>query len=112
MTDRELLQMALDALEAAYHPDTKAGKVMEAISARLAQPEPEPVAWVETLDNAQPHCVTDLKYCSVMQHDRGEHLKYTPLYTVPPQPEPTIDGWPLYSGLPAVFPSGGGNGQR
>lgn len=40
MTDRELMQMALDALEAAYHPDTKVGEVMEAISARLAQPEP------------------------------------------------------------------------
>jgi hypothetical protein len=39
MTDRELFKMALDALEAAYHPDTKAGEVMEAISARLAQPE-------------------------------------------------------------------------
>ena len=38
MTDRELLQMALDALEAAYHPDTKAGEVMEAISVRLAEP--------------------------------------------------------------------------
>jgi hypothetical protein len=24
----------------------------------------------------------------------------TPLYTAPPQPEPTIDGWPLWSGLP------------
>lgn len=45
--------------------------------------EQQPVAWVETLENAQPHCVTDLKYCSVMQHDRGEHLKYTPLYKDP-----------------------------
>lgn len=40
MTDRELFKMALEALEAAYHPDTKAGEVMGAISARLAQPEP------------------------------------------------------------------------
>lgn len=47
MTDRELLQQALDALEAAYHPDTKAGGVMEAISARLAQPEPESMDWME-----------------------------------------------------------------
>ena len=38
MTDRELLQQALDALEAAYHPDTKAGEVMGAISVRLAEP--------------------------------------------------------------------------
>ena len=47
----------------------------------------KPAAWVETLENAQPHCVTDLKYCSVMQHERGEHLKYIPLYTVAPQRE-------------------------
>lgn len=39
MTDRELFKMALAALEAAYHPDTKAGEVMEAISARLAEDE-------------------------------------------------------------------------
>jgi hypothetical protein len=40
----------------------------------------EPVAWVENLTDAQPHAVTDLKYCSVAQHERGEHLKYIPLY--------------------------------
>jgi len=48
------------------------------------QPESEPVAWVSSLDSAQPHCVTDLKYCTVLQHERGEHLKYIPVYTVPP----------------------------
>ena len=47
------------------------------------QPEPEPVAWVENLTDAQPHAVTDLKYCSVAQHERGEHLKYIPLYADP-----------------------------
>jgi hypothetical protein len=43
----------------------------------------EPVAWVENLTDAQPHAVTDLKYCSVAQHERGEHLKYIPLYADP-----------------------------
>ena len=53
MTDRELFKMALDALEAAYHPDTKAGEVMEAISARLAEDEITPdgyykvAAWIK-----------------------------------------------------------------
>ena len=107
MTDRELMQQALDSLEG-YARNCRcegngglcdAGK---ALRARLAQPEPEPVAtlfgslpvydtptqpepvaWVENLDNARPHCVTDLRYCSVMQYERGEHLKYIPLYLDP-----------------------------
>ena len=126
MTDRELMQMALDALEeakenvmdwgsyASEYFKTKHGlaqdilaieNISEALRARLVQPEPEPVAtlfgslhvydvppakpvaWVENLENARPHCVTDLKYCSVAQHERGEHLKYIPLYTAPPQRE-------------------------
>lgn len=110
MTDQELMQMALDVLEGINQcslPPTdiplpaEIDHVMEALRARLAQPEPEPVAtlfgslpvydvplakpvaWVENLENARPHCVTDLKYCSVAQHERGEHLKYIPLYKDP-----------------------------
>jgi len=37
MNDKEIMQMALDALEAAYHPDTKVGVVMELLADRLAQ---------------------------------------------------------------------------
>ena len=105
-TDRELMQEALYALT--YVGDAKEmySDTIESLRARLAQPEPEPVAtlfgslpvydvppkqepvaWVENLENARPHCVTDLKYCSVAQHERGEHLKYIPLYTAPPQRE-------------------------
>jgi hypothetical protein len=52
----------------------------------------EPAAWVDSLDRAQPHCVTDLKYCSLLKWDRGEHLKYIPLYASPqPAPEPLSD---------------------
>jgi hypothetical protein len=82
MTDRELMQMALDALEAypqGWRTD-KAQNVMDALRDRLAQPEPEPVAWVENLTDPQPHAVTDLKYCSVAQRESGEDLKYVPLY--------------------------------
>ena len=49
MTDRELMQQALDALE---RWDARGRlRVMEALHARLAQPEPEPVAWkaIETM---------------------------------------------------------------
>ncbi len=45
----------------------------------------EPVAWARNLTDPQPHCVTNLKYCSVAQMDRGDHLKYIPLYTAQPQ---------------------------
>ena len=75
-------------------------------------PPAKPVAWVENLENARPHCVTDLKYCSVAQHERGEHLKYIPLYTSPPQREwqsltdEEIDetAWPYFIGniMPSV----------
>lgn len=41
MNDRELMQQALDSLEAAYHPNDEVGKVMDAIKERLAQPESE-----------------------------------------------------------------------
>jgi len=38
MTDRELMQMALDALEAQFYTD---GRTIKALRDRLAQPEPE-----------------------------------------------------------------------
>ncbi len=77
MTDRELMQMALDALEKsrvfvttrekAKHPEGTEwyDERIEALRARLAQPEPEPVAWM---------------------HD--SHVGFNvPLYTAPPQRE-------------------------
>ena len=59
MTDRELMQMALYALEAAYHPNTKAGEVMEALRARLAQPEP----WVKTYSGGKPNYTEPCHRC-------------------------------------------------
>lgn len=52
--------------------------------------EPEPVAWVDDLSRAQPHCVTDLRYCSVGQWERGEHLRYVPVFAGPPQPRESV----------------------
>jgi hypothetical protein len=69
-----------------------------------AQPEPEPVAWMNESDMGR----TDWK---VWAH--GKPTATMPLYAVLPHPEPAqkwkydpmtgeplIDGWPLYSGLP------------
>ena len=49
------------------------------------------MAWVGSLKDPQPHCVTDLKYCSAAQWDTGYHLKYIPLYTSPPASKPLTD---------------------
>ena len=81
MTDRELMQQALDALEHLqtdiewqYKSPTRTmlRKVEKALRARLAQPEPEPVAW--------------------MRSDKGhldfhKHTDYVPLYATTPQRE-------------------------
>lgn len=118
MTDRELLQQALDALETADSRDGYRSYSIEiqAIRTRLAQPEPpiwnsitcscgrkwcvtggvltvsaqpepEPVAWVDSLKRARPECVTDFKYLSVAQIRQGEQHNYIPLYTAPPTKE-------------------------
>ena len=49
------------------------------------QPEQEPVAWVKTLSEPQPHCVTDLKYMSFA--DAKASVQYIPLYAAPPKQE-------------------------
>lgn len=111
MTDRELLQMALDALEHLqtdvewqYKSPTRAmlRKIEKALRARLAQPEPEPFeywnaveGWVK-IDEVRQHF--DTAGCGTIYKTAGEDR--VPLYAAPPQPEPTIDGWPLWSGLP------------
>ena len=83
MTDRELMQMALDALEKsrvfvttrekAKHPEGTEwyDERIEALRARLAQPEQEPVAWM---------------------HD--SHVGFNvPLYTAPPQANDFNPDW-------------------
>jgi hypothetical protein len=64
----------------------KLGQAMSFCSKELKSAEAEkqkPVLWAENLTDPQPHAVTDLKYCSVAQHESGEDLKYIPLYTTP-----------------------------
>ena len=76
MTTRELLQMALDALESLHR---EMGLVeaertaLEAIRAHLAKPEPEPVAWEMWKDGEQ----YAIKYA---KDDRGFPYSWVPLY--------------------------------
>jgi len=89
---REEAQQVLDALEhiqrciglgtATIHFDSatwhQSDAAIETLRARLAQPEPEPVAWRHTWDGA-----VDLNDLTPWYY--GDHWKHEPLYTAPPQ---------------------------
>lgn len=92
MTDRELMQMALDAFAAmqTYAAAEKKGlricdEAIEALRARLAQPKPEPVAW--GVPNTRP---TEKAQFMMLLHS-PDGCQYpeqlVPLYTAPPQRE-------------------------
>jgi hypothetical protein len=55
----------------------------------------ELLGWVK-IDEVRQHF--DTAGCGTIYKTGGEGR--VPLYTAPPKPEPMIDGWPLYSGLP------------
>lgn len=85
MTDRELMQVALDALEWCYdvtewpaNGNSPQDKAIEALRARLAQPEPEPVAWI----SAEETWLVPKLVISDTPKDG-----YKPVYTAPPQRE-------------------------
>lgn len=65
------------------HPKT-AAEAAEAFMRNVPTDDPkmpEPVAFIDSLQRGRPDCVTSLKYCSVLQHERGDHLRYIPLIT-------------------------------
>ena len=81
MTDHELLQMALNALEHYKSPDS----TIKALRARLAQPEPEPFeywnaveGWVK-IDEVRQHF--DTAGCGTIYKTGGEGR--VPLYAAP-----------------------------
>jgi hypothetical protein len=108
MTDKELMQMALDALiDAAdsqnwemqqnidQHGEwyrrslylkqatTNSQEAIKALRAQLAQPEPEPVAWVWTVNSGAGYITRGVGF------DKADipFAKHTPLYAAPPQRE-------------------------
>ena len=77
MTDRELMQQALDALQLVTdltNHDDELYEAIDALRARLAQPEPEPVAW-RTDKGATAYCNSEF----------AKAQGWTPIY--PPQRE-------------------------
>ena len=92
MTDRDIMQQALDALWTSANP--KAEAVITSLTERLAQPEQEPVAWLDG-----PHLVVRVDMRDRLNYkgpwvDLGRAIpdKWTPLlYTTPPQRKPLTD---------------------
>jgi len=97
MTDRELMQQALDALEYVIQsvggnaPESfdvwfqKTQVPAEALRARLAQPEPEPVAWTyQHEDTGLTMCVLTQQVEPGFEKNNPRWQKSTPLYTAPP----------------------------
>jgi len=42
----------------------------------------EPVGFASDLDRPSPRFVTDLKFCTIAEHEAGDHIKYIPLYAI------------------------------
>ena len=87
MTDREVMQMVLDALElktcdAKYEQDCSTCNAIEALHAALAQPEPEPVAWMIRENFANLGFWEERIIFTLVDEGRG-----TPLYMAQPQPK-------------------------
>ena len=83
MTDKEVMQMAMTALQENWRTD-QGDLAIEALRTALAQPEPEPVAWMHNMidDVIIKHRPTDIT------RNAG---RWTALYTAPPQRKPLSD---------------------
>ena len=80
MTDKEVMQMALDVLtNKRYAPSIK--ETTEALRAALAQPEPEPVAW--RIRSTDPLRDWTLMYCYPRTEEKFSNMEIQPLYTKP-----------------------------
>lgn len=114
MTDKEIMQMALDALEeakenvmdwgsyASEYFKTKHGlaqdilaieNISEALRTRLAQPEPEELGEVIPADEEQLKRIAKLIEPEPVAWMHDSHVGFNvPLYTAPPQRECEICG--------------------
>lgn len=90
MSDRDVMQMALEALEleATRTPIPETAAAIAALRACLAEPEPEPVAWRVMLPDGYQF-VYDERMLRVI--DESIHATRQPLYTTPPTRRPLTD---------------------
>ena len=86
--EREVMQMALDALQENWRTD-ESDKAIEAIRARLAQPEQEPVAWMYEYGTDHGDAVNQIFWHKNLRLEKPTGLvrNVVPLYTAPPQRE-------------------------
>jgi len=86
MTDRDVMQQALDALENERYVSTHIVDAITALRTALEQPEQEPVAWMS--DNGSVASMQEKKMGYVL-----ESAFTIPLYTTPPaaQRKPLTD---------------------
>jgi hypothetical protein len=102
MTDRELMQQALEALEQSntkapfgadgvvYWEGVKTHEAaIDALRKRLAQPEQEPVAWRFREAKNKPWSISDDGYYISCKRTSGYIIE--PLYTAPPQRKPLTE---------------------
>ena len=86
MTDKKLLQQALEALDYESEKSNDAGAwldIRKALQERLAQPEP--VAWGVFESNLHDMFFTEAEAVEMAQL-KGTHAEVKPLYTAPPRP--------------------------
>ena len=86
MTDRELMQKALEALNRSDYLGWQLNiPIIKALRERLAQPEQEPVAW------AHKEGLEAIKDFDASIYANGGFDDAVPLYTTPPQRKPLTD---------------------
>jgi hypothetical protein len=104
MTDRELMQMALNALEEYCKYGVLLAPIerREVLRARLAQPDETIAHWSGSLTST-PEFVAEQKATNEALRKMVEREPILP-GGGGGSGEPTIDGWPLWSGLPQPEP--------
>ena len=112
MTDRELMQQALEALNRSDYLGWQFNiPIIKALRERLAQTEQEPVAWGVFESNLHDMFFTEAEAVEMAQL-KGTHAEVKPLYTAQQRPwsgltdeeiKALVSWWPSYDQMPALM---------